>query len=87
MIRLQKDVGKWTAALTKPIVLSEGPVARLVTLRDAARLVSEHFDQQSGATQYAVELLLKAAETGESFDIELSTMQIERMLRIREWLK
>jgi hypothetical protein len=35
---------------------------------------------------FAAELLLKAAETGEPDDIEAATAQIERALRVEGWL-
>jgi hypothetical protein len=35
---------------------------------------------------FAAELLLKAAQTGEDADIEAATAQMERALRVEGWL-
>ena len=69
-------------ALTRVIEPTRGPGAELATLQDVARFIGQmkpHWD-------FAAELLLKAAQTGEEADIEAATAQMERALRVEGWL-
>jgi hypothetical protein len=75
-------------ALTRVIEPTGGPGVELVTLEDAARFVGmlkprrqawPHWD-------FAAELLLKAAQTQKTADIEAATAQMERALRRDGWL-
>jgi hypothetical protein len=75
-------------ALTRAIVPTAGPVAKLLTIGDAARFLGQmkpwrrarpHWD-------FAAKLLLKAAQTREESDIEMATAQMEGALRVEGWL-
>jgi hypothetical protein len=56
----------------------------LVTLLDAANLLAERFDtvRRDEALEHALELLLRAAETGRRRDREGATDQIALVLRL-----
>jgi hypothetical protein len=73
-------------ALTRVIEPTGG--VELATLEDAARFVAllRPFRQARPHWDFAAELLLKAAETGEESDIEMATAQMERGLRVEGWL-
>jgi hypothetical protein len=75
-------------ALTRVIEPTGGPGAELATLEDAARYVGlmRPWRQARPHWDFATELLLKAAETGEEDDIEAATAQMERALRKDGWL-
>jgi hypothetical protein len=75
-------------ALTRTIEPTSGPGVALATLEDAARFVAllRPFRQARPHWDFAAELLLKAAETSESDDIEAATAQMERALRVEGWL-
>jgi hypothetical protein len=75
-------------ALTRTIEPTGGPCSELATLADAARFVGRMrpFRQARPHWDFAAELLLKAAETRESDDIEAATAQMERALRVEGWL-
>jgi len=75
-------------ALTRVIDPTGGPGAELGTLEDAARFVGlmRPWRQARPHWEYAAELLLKAAETGKTVDIEAATAQMERALRVDGWL-
>jgi hypothetical protein len=68
-------------ALTRSIEPTGGPGIELGTLADAARFVGllRPFRQARPHWDFAAELLLKAAETGEPDDIEAATTQMERV--------
>jgi hypothetical protein len=71
-------------ALSRVIEPTGGPGVELATLEDAARFVAllRPFRQARPHWDFAAELLLKAAETGEESDIEMATAQMERALRV-----
>jgi hypothetical protein len=75
-------------ALTRTIEPTGGPAIELATLADAARFVGQmkSWRQARPHWDFAAELLLKAAETRESDDIEAATAQMERALRVEGWL-
>ena len=75
-------------ALTRVIEPTGGPGAELVTLEDAARFMGKMrpFRQRGPHWDYAAELVLIAATTGEEADIERATAQMERALRRDNWL-
>jgi hypothetical protein len=75
-------------ALTRVIEPTGGPGAELATLEDAARFVGlmRPWRQVRPHWDFAADLLLKAAETGEEDDIEAATAQMERALRTDGWL-
>ena len=75
-------------ALTQTIEPTGGPGIELATLADAARFVGllRPFRQARPHWDFAAELLLKAAETGEPDDVEAATAQMERALRVEGWL-
>ena len=60
----------------------------MVTLEDAARFVGlmRPWHRARPYWDFAAELLLKAAQTGEESDIEMATAQMERALRVEGWL-
>jgi hypothetical protein len=65
-------------------VLGDG--SKLVTLRDAANVLLDAANVRSGVPDYAIRLLLTAAETGKRADIVAATDAIERVLRDRRLL-
>ena len=67
------------AALTEGLLLADG--TQLVTLRDAANVLLDAANARSGVPDYAIRLLLMAAETGKRADIAAATAAIERVLR------
>jgi hypothetical protein len=75
-------------ALTRVIEPTGGPGVELATLEGAARFVAllRPFRQTRPHWDFAAELLLKAAETGEESDIEMATAQMEPGLRVEGWL-
>jgi len=62
-----------------------GSGVELPTLEDGARFMRS-WRQARPHWDYAAELLLKAAETGEESDIKRATAQMERALRRDNWL-
>jgi hypothetical protein len=75
-------------ALTRRIAPTSGPGVELAMFEDAARFVAllRPFRQARPHWDFAAELLLKAAETGEESDIEMAAAQMERALRVEGWL-
>jgi hypothetical protein len=71
----------WSLRVTDPITLRDGRV--LVTLLDAANLFMDMSkDRQAHDwTSYAVELLMKAAESGSQASIESATRQVRRAVQ------
>jgi hypothetical protein len=69
--------------LTRVIEPKEGPGVELATLEDAARLMGHMrpWRQTRPHWDYAAELVLIAATTGEEADIERATAQMERALQ------
>ena len=65
-----------------------GPGVELATLEDAARFMGKmrEFRQRWPHRDYAAELVLVAANTGQEADIERATAQMERALRRDNWL-
>ena len=78
----------FTLKLSRVIEPKCGPGVELATLEDAARLMEEMrpFRQRWPHWDYAAELVLIAAATGEEADIERATAQMERALRRDNWL-
>jgi hypothetical protein len=78
----------FTLALTRVIEPTGGPGAELATLEDAARFIGlmRPWRQTWLHWDYAAELVLIAAATGEEADIERATAQMERALRRNNWL-
>jgi hypothetical protein len=74
--------------LTSVVEPKEGPGVELATLEDAARFMGHMrpWRQTRPHWDYAAELLLIAATTGEEADIERATAQMERALRRDNWL-
>ena len=74
--------------LTRVIEPKGGPGVELATLEDAARFMGKMrpFRQRWPHWDYAVELMLVAATTGEEADIERATAQMERALGRENWL-
>ena len=70
--------------LARPLTLADG--TQLVTLRDAANVLLDAANARSGVPDYAIRLLLMAAETGKHADIAAATDAIERVLRDRQLL-
>ena len=75
-------------ALTRVIEPTAGPGVELATLEDAARFIAlmKPFRQARPHWDFAVELLLRAAETGKRRDVEAAIAQMERALRVEGWL-
>ena len=74
--------------LMRVIEPKEGPGVELATLEDAARFMghTRPWRQTRPHWEYAAELVLIAATTGEEADIERATAQMERALRRDNWL-
>ena len=73
----------WTNPLARELVLTDGRVLR--TLHDVRDVfASGRFDgvTKSPPLEYALDLLMLAAETGEPTDIDAATAQIARVLKI-----
>ena len=71
--------------LTCTITLADG--RQLDTLRDAVDVLNETFtDYRTRECWVASRLLIEAAKTGESVDIALATVIVERVLRDRRLL-
>ncbi len=70
----------WSDPLSKPITLKDGRV--LVTLRDAGKLFAGFSEsvQAHKWVEYAVELLLLAAENSDARTVKAATRQVERAL-------
>ena len=65
----------------------EGPGVELATLEDAARFMGHMRPwRHVPHWEYAAELVLVAAATGQEADIERATAQMERALRRENWL-
>ena len=75
-------------ALTRVIEPTGGPGVELATLEDAARFMGHMrpWRQVRPHWEYAAELVLIAATTGEEADIKRATAQMERALRRDNWL-
>jgi hypothetical protein len=78
----------FSVKLTRVIEPKEGPGVELATLEDTARFIGKMrpFRQRWPHWDYAAELVLIAATTGEAADIERATAQMERALRRDDWL-
>ena len=74
--------------LTRVIEPKEGPGVELATLEDAARIMGHmrSWRQVRPHWEYALELVLVAATTGQEAAIERATAQMERALRRDNWL-
>lgn len=70
----------WSKRLSRTIRLKSGK--RLVTLRDAGKLIGEVAEgvTHSVAIEHAAELLMRAAETGTDEDCAAATDQLEIVL-------
>ena len=81
-------VHDFKVALPRVIKPRGGPGVELATLGDAAKFVGAMSARRKARPhwKYAVELLLKAAETRKISDIEAATSQMERALRRDGWL-
>jgi hypothetical protein len=79
-------------ALPRVIKPRGRPGVELATLGDAAKFVGAMSARRkarphySRSKKYAVDLLLKAAETRKITDIDTATAQMERALRVEGWL-
>jgi hypothetical protein len=75
-------------ALTRVVEPKEGPGLELATFEDAARFMghTRPWRQVRPHWEYAAELVLIAATTGEEPDIEGATAQMERTPRRDNWL-
>lgn len=79
---------QWKRKLSRPISITEGPPGRLVTLDDARLYILLNFERATKnlALSHAIELLIRAAETGKRADREAATAQMELVLRAQQWL-
>ena len=76
----------WSRPLTHTLTLKSG--RRLVRLLDAADLLAEGFQtvRRYDPLEYAIELLLRAAETGTPADRKAATDQVALVLRLNHML-
>jgi hypothetical protein len=72
----------WDKPLARELVLNDGQT--LKTLRDVARLFVERFEsvQDAPPQRDAIELLMKAGDSGAPSDIEAATDQVATVLRM-----
>jgi hypothetical protein len=79
-------VHDFKVALPRVIKPTGGP--GLATLGDAAKFVGAMSARRKARPhwKYAVDLLLKAAQTRNESDIKMATAQMERALRVEGWL-
>ena len=72
----------WDKPLAREMVLNDGQ--KLKTLRDVARLFSGRFESVGDAppVRRAIEILVKAGESGAPSDIEAATNQVAHVLRV-----
>ena len=73
----------WTRLLSRTLVLKDG--THLATLHDVAKVFTRTFDNSVHwpTLDYAIELLMKAAETGTEDDVEAATNEAAIVLRQR----
>jgi len=78
----------FTRKLARTIEPTGCPGIELATLEDAARFIGHlrPWRQRRPVWDYAAELLLIAATTGNPSDIGNATVQMERALRVEGWL-
>jgi hypothetical protein len=76
----------WAEPLSRVLTLKGGE--RLATLREAAAVILERFSsvRQDASVEHAIELLMKAAETGGMRDRKVATDQLWRVLMDRRLL-
>jgi hypothetical protein len=79
----------WNRRLTRSLGPAKGPVARLLTLRDAAWMILEFppFRQQRPDWVRVSELLQTAARTGAEADLEAATGELEQAMTKEGWLR
>jgi hypothetical protein len=73
----------WSAKLTRSLTLKDG--SKLVTLSDARECLLTHFSTttKNDALAHAIELMMKAAETGTIPDRKAATDQVATVLAQR----
>jgi hypothetical protein len=78
----------WNRKLSRPLLPAKGPVAQLVTLRDAAWMILEFppYRQRRPEWQRVSELLHQAAKSGGEIDLASATSELEQALRDEGWL-
>jgi len=79
----------WNRRLSRSLTPAKGPVASLVTLRDAAWMILEFpsFRQKRAGWMRVSDLLETAARTGADPDIAAATTALERSLADEGWLR
>ena len=77
---MSNQAGNWSKPLSRPLRLKDG--RELATLGDAADAVAEDIGivANSAITEHAVELLLRAAETGRANDRRRATEEVQTLL-------
>jgi hypothetical protein len=72
----------WNDPLARPLDLDDGATPQ--TLKDAATLFAERFDGVTHAPplEHAIELLMRAAGSGQRADVEAATEQVARVLQL-----
>jgi hypothetical protein len=78
----------WNRKLARPLLPAKGPVAQLVTLRDAAWMILEFpaYRQRRPGWLRVSELLHQAAKSGGEQDLMSATSELEQALRDEGWL-
>jgi len=79
---------RWAKKLTRRIVVRKGPRDWLLSLDDARTYLLRHFWTANPGPELerAVDLLVRAADSGRLADREAATKQFERILKARNWL-
>jgi len=78
----------WNRKLSRSLQPAKGPVAQLVTLRDAAWMILEFpaYRQRRPEWLRVSALLHQAAKSGGETDVASATSELERALRSEGWL-
>jgi hypothetical protein len=72
----------WDKKLPRPIALEGG--RKLITLKDAGDLIgSFNVVRKDAALEHAIELLMRAAETGKKADVAAAAHQLRIVLNMR----
>jgi hypothetical protein len=80
--RITSETSSWDMPLARELILSDG--RKLVTMRDAVRLFVDRFESVEDAppVRRALELLMKAGDSGSPHEVEAASEQVAHVLRV-----
>jgi hypothetical protein len=80
--RITLETSSWDMPLARELILSDG--RKLVTMRDAVRLFVDRFESVEDAppVRRALELLMKAGDSGSPHEVEAASEQVAHVLRV-----